>query len=191
MNKLYSWSNEGMTSASFGAIANGINSAVTEIKGWLQNVEEKKETIIEKVDKLIEWLEYQNKLNKGLDLDTHEWKKYILKVSSIYNYRYYLLMHDIIYRKILKDIENNSITRLEMLYNIDVFSRSDLIKEIGNSRSIDDLIEFANIYKERAITVFNKLSKRKTKIILAPYQAILLGANDLTSILKQLVNLSK
>jgi len=197
LSKIYYWGNtptrtmaeEGVVRAVIGQKLNDFKNVGTEIIGWFKGVVSKKEQTHNKLDNLIEWLKDSNKEKPNLELEMGSFGTW-LKTSETFRWRFYFLLNDTIYNKILKDISLSQTTYLEGLADYEFKNRSDVTRVIDSARNIIDLIKIAKEYQKRADNMFDKLMARNTSVKMAPYQVILLGSVDLDSTLKKVVRLA-
>ena len=61
---------------------------------------------------------------------------------------------------------------------------------VTQKKDIAGLIKIVNLYRTRSDKFFELILKRQIKIKMAPFQVILLGANDLRRTVKKIVNLA-
>lgn len=180
---------EGIIRALVHDTASVYTDAYREIKGWFIAVETKRKYINEICEDLIDWLKEKDLDYKDLDLDMGTFKTF-LKTSETFYWRYYFLLDDSTYKKIVADLKADKITDLESIYDIDFSTRKDLTQKLDGIRNIAGLIKVVETYKERTNTFFDLIVKRKLKIKSFPFQVILLGANDLRRTVKKIVNLA-
>jgi len=181
---------EGFIRAQVGAALQSYSSAGTEIAGWFKGITEKNRAIQEKCDDLVEWLRDEDKANPDLKLTMGSFYTW-MKTSETYMWRYYFLLNDSMYNKILKDISADGRTSLEDMFDLDLQKRKDTAKMLDNVLTIKGLIEVVQKYKTRADNFAKAILKRKTSINGAPFQVVLLGFTDLDMTVKKIVRLAK
>ena len=180
---------EGIVRAGAHDLGSVLTDSYREIKGWVIGTESKRKYIIEICDDLIDWLKDKDVDYADLDLDMGSFKTFF-KTSETFNWRFYFLLDDSTYNRILSDLKADQITALESIYDIDFSKRKELTVKLDSVKDIKGLIKVVETYKDRTNTFFDLILKRKTKVKSFPFQVILLGANDLRRTVKKIVNLA-
>jgi hypothetical protein len=178
--------NEGYVRALGQDIVSNLSGAGTEMKGWFEGIKQKIAHIDKNSQELIMWL----KNNKEVKLDNSSKIKNFFKTSNI-QWRFYLLIDNSTFNKILSDIKSNNKSDLEGIFDINMNKRSSALLKLEEAKSIDDLIKLVTLYKERCKQVADELLKRKEPIKGFSFQAMLVGLTDLNSTVKRIVALSK
>lgn len=196
-------SQEGIATALVADVGHSLHGAVTRVKGWTEGVKKKRAHINEIADDLIEWLKDEDKDNKNLELDMGSFKTW-LKTSEIGPYRYYYLLNDSIYNKMVAELKSGNSSELEdatghflndqaainLGISADMKDRKSATRMIDNLRTIKDLMVFVTKYRARTNIIFDLLEKRSRAVKGFPYQLMLSGISDLRVVCKKVVNLA-
>ncbi len=184
---------EGIGKAILHNIGHGSQSAYSEAKGWFLGIEAKRQYIQEICASVIEWLKEKDQKHPNLDLEMGAFKTW-MKTSEFIAWRYYFLLNDKVWSDIEQDLKNQNyngdVSALEKIYNINFKDRKEVAKLLDSVKNIKGLIELFETYAERSDKFFKLIAKRPIKIKGAPFQVILLGANDLRRTVKKIVNLA-
>ena len=113
-----------------------------------------------------------------------------MKTSETYRWRYYFLLNDATFSRIMADLQKGGRTELEDLFNMEMSERKQAARVLDNANKITDLIAIVETYKQRAEKFFDGVIKRSTSMNGAPIQVVLLGAADLESSVKKIVRLA-
>ena len=160
-----------------------------EAKGWFLATEAKRKYIEEICFDIIDWLKDKQLSYRDLDLDLGNFKTW-MKTSETFNWRYYYLLEDSVWNRIVTDLKNNNLTDIESIYSIDFKDRKNIARQLDSISDISGLIKVVELYIKRTNIFFELITKRKIKIKSAPFQVILLGASDLRRTVKKIVNLA-
>ena len=194
---------EGIPTAIIADIGHSFHNNATTIKGWFEGITKKKQHINEVLDATIDWLKEEDKANPRLSLDMGTFKTW-LKTSETLYYRYYYLLNDKIYNKIVEDLKKGDISELEdffkhlvnelsvanTLVSSDMEDRRSATRMLDSIRTIKDLIVIVNKYKARVNYIFDLMEKLDRSIKGFPFQLMLRGAADLRQTVKKIVNLA-
>lgn len=180
---------EGILRAGAHDLGSVVTDGFRELKGWFIATETKRKYINEICEDLIDWLKEKDSDYRNLDLEMGTFKTFI-KTSESFYWRFYFLLEDKIYNRIIADLKADRISELESIYDVDFSSRREVTRRLDSINNIKDLIKVVETYQERTNTFFDLILKRKTKIKSFPFQVILLGANDLRRTVKKIVNLA-
>lgn len=196
-------SEEGIVTAVVADVGHGIHSAGTRIKGWFEGLTKKRQHINEVCTNTIDWLKEADRDNRNLNLDMGSFKTW-MKTSETYFYRYYYILNDSIYNKIISSLKSNNATELEdfinnfvnqvnasqTLMSTDMKDRKTATKLLDNIKTIKDLIIIVEKYRARVNNVFELMEKQQRIIKGFPFQLMLSGAADLRQTVKKIVNLA-
>ena len=180
---------EGFVTAIAGDIVRDFTDAYKEIKGWFIGIESKRKYINDSCLDTIEWLKEEDRDNPKVSLDMGKFFTW-MKTSETFYWRYYFVLHEEIYKDIMKAIKDNDITELEVLTDFNMRERMKVTRMIDSAREIKDLIVIVEKYRARTNSIFEGMLKRKRKIQSFPFQILLLGYGDLNRTVKKVVNLA-
>lgn len=180
---------EGFIKAQVHDAASMYTDSYREMKGWFLGMESKRKYIVEICQDVVDWLKDKQTDYRDLDLDMGSFKTW-MKTSESFFWRYYFLLDDNTWSQIESNLKSGNITKLETIYDIDFTARKNLTDKLDSVRDIAGLIKIVNLYRTRSDKFFELILKRQIKIKMAPFQVILLGANDLRRTVKKIVNLA-
>lgn len=194
---------EGITTAMVADVGHKLHASASKVKGWFEGVTKKRNHINEIAVNTIDWLKDMNKEYPKLDLDMNSFKTF-LKTSEVHSYRYYYLLNDSVYNRIVEGLKKDEIVELEdflshlvndisvvkSMNSKDMADRKSATRMLDNLRRIDDLILLVNKYNARCSIIFDLLEKRERTVKGFPFQLMLSGMVDLRTIVKRITNLS-
>ena len=180
---------EGVIRAVLHDAGSSYTDAYRELKGWFLGIESKRKYIEEICIDIIDWLKDKESDYRDLDLDMGSFKTW-MKTSENFFWRYYFLLNDDVWRNIENDLKKGEISQLESIYDLEFKDRVKVTRYLDSIDNIRDLIKVVETYIKRSNRFFELITQRKTKIKMAPFQVILLGATDLRRTVKRIVNLA-
>ena len=180
---------EGIIRATLHDKASIYTDAYREIKGWFIGIESKRRYTEQILDDLAEWLQDKDYEHRDMDLDMGSFKTW-MKTSETFTWRYYFLLSNSNWSKVEADLKAGNITNIESMTDFDFTERKNVARYLDSLLTIKDLIKTVDLYKTRMNKFYKLIVERKIKIKGAPFQVILLGANDLRRTLKKIVNLA-
>ncbi len=180
---------EGILRAVAHDAASVYTDAYRELKGYFLGVESKRKYIEEICTDIVGWLEDKKYDYPNLDLDMGMFKTW-MKTSEFFFWRYYFLLDDGTWNKIVSDLKSGNITELEGIYSIDFKARKNIARRLDSVTDIPELIKIVKLYIERSNKFSELIFQRKVKIKAFPFAVILAGALDLRRTVKKIVNLA-
>jgi len=194
---------EGIATSVIADAGHQIHSLGTRVKGWFEGLGKKRRHINDIATDTIDWLKEEDRANKNLNLDMGGFKTW-MKTSETYQYRYYYLLNDSVYKEIVDNLKNNDISELERFFehfvdqenaatimvSSDMKDRKSATRMLDSIRKIKDLIVLVEKYRSRVNLVFDLLEKQDRTIKGFPFQLMLRGMADLRQTVKKIVNLA-
>ena len=180
---------EGIIRAQLHDAGSVITDAYRETKGWFLGIESKRKYIEEICEDLVDWLKDKDMEYRDMNLDMGAFYTW-MKTAEIFYWRYYFLLDDSTWKRMVQDLKADRVSDLESIYSIDFSARKQITNKLDSIRDIKGLIKVVETYKDRSNTFFELILKRKIKIKSFPFQVILLGATDLRRTAKKIVNLA-
>lgn len=155
----------------------------TEFKSYFENINEKIKHVDKNIEELLTFLDN----NRDVEIKDDSKVKIFFKSSTIH-YRYYYILDDSYFNKILNTIKEGKMLS-PTIFDVDSKSMSSISNKITNAKSIQELIDIAVVYRKRCNTIGNLLKEKKVKGFQA--QIMLVGLTDLNIQIKRIVNLNK
>ena len=169
-------------------LVDGLAGAAAEIASWFQGADEKHRTFESKCKELIDWLEEVDRSHPDLDLESGAFLTW-MKTSEAFRWRYYFLLDDQSFAKIMTAIKQDQRSELEGHFDISAVARIAAARKIDRARKIADLVAIVKLYRDRANRFYKAIQNRRRPIGGAPFQiAFVVGLQDLQSSVKRCVN---
>ena len=183
---------EGLVRALLGGVGTDLKHAGHEIADWFKGVREKQRAIQERSADLIAWLEETDKDHPSLSLDMGLFFSW-LKTNHWTRWRFYFLLNEAIFGRIVKDIKDGHRTELEdAIADFETYAeRKQAARLLENARTVKDLINIVRMYQQRCDEICKGLLARESSINGAPFQVMALGLSDLDATIKNIVRLAK
>ena len=181
---------EGVGRALLGQIGSDFKSVGREVSDWTKSAREKQRALGERTSELIEWLRDQDRATPGMHLSQGAFKTW-LKTSEFSRWRYFFVLHDATYGRIVASIKKGEPSQLEQFTNLSLSDRQDVTSVLDGIKTIRELERVVSTYAERGDRLFSSMLAQSRPPGGAPFQILLLGFTDLEATVKKIVNLAK
>lgn len=181
---------EGIMSALVHTAPAMAHSMLTDVGGWLRDMESRRRYINSVCEKIIEWLEHKDKQYDNLKLEMGFFKTWF-KTSPTFFWRYFLLLNNYAWADIKKDIKDKNPDVLLNNLTANMPDRKAAAQHFEKAANIKDLIKEVRCYIKRNDEVHELIMRHRPLRSKTISQIVLSGAIDMRITVKKIVKLAE
>lgn len=179
---------EGIIGAEIKDFGEGYVRTAQFYKAAFINLESKKKYFNELIGNLITWLKEKDSDYPNLKLDAGVFKTWLK--TSIHKARYYPILVDSRFNRIIEQLKNGEKTKLENWFDFDFKGRTIGNDVLDNIKDIKELIKIVELYQSRFEKICKLLQPDNVKQHKMTVAVLLAGLIDLRISVKKIVNLA-